>query len=178
MFRWLENRIAKKATDTARKEMESFVQGLKGMGHSELGPAVLMATVARNSIKERAVQLGFKEGYTLLSPFEFVKADPNCFLAINSVIKTCQKERNYVLASGFMVWEHTLRAVAAPELLPLAREMWAELKKGFPYVHDSYSAVLANPEANLPRSLWSDDYMEIPEGFGDGDACPNNHPSP
>jgi hypothetical protein len=117
-----------------------------------------MTTVARNW----AAELGFKKGSSLLSPLEFVNANPHCLLAIGGIIRACQEERNFALAAGYMVWLHTLRAVTNSDLRSLAQEMWEELQRGFPHVNESYAAIMAIPGVDLPLSVWSEDYMNVP----------------
>jgi hypothetical protein len=53
-------------------------------------------------------------------------------------------------AAGTMVWLHSMRALAFPELRELGRDMWNELQRGFPYVSDALSAIEALTGNPLP----------------------------
>jgi hypothetical protein len=53
-------------------------------------------------------------------------------------------------AAGTMVWLHSMRALAFPEVRELGRDMWKELQRGFPYVSDALSAIEALTGNSLP----------------------------
>ncbi|MAI91284.1 MAG: hypothetical protein CBB65_12640 [Hyphomonadaceae bacterium TMED5] len=65
------------------------------------------------------------------------------------------------LAAGCRVWHMTARAFSQPELRILGREMWTELRKGFPHAADG-AAVIFKMTGDLPRSS---DYDKIPPGL-------------
>ena len=39
-----------------------------------------------------------------------------------------------------MVWVHSVRGLTTPEMVPLVKEMWVELSKGFSYFSDGMTA--------------------------------------
>jgi hypothetical protein len=52
-------------------------------------------------------------------------------------IKELQAEGNAHAAAGLMVWLHTARAATDSQLRYLAKDMWAELERGFPFVDEA-----------------------------------------
>ena len=66
-----------------------------------------------------------------------------------------------VMAVGWIVWVHTFRAVQHPELMPLARSMWALLIRGAPYAFDQSETLV--PVVGFELRI--DDPNRVPEGF-------------
>ena len=124
--------ITRVANDKQIKEIGDFIDILRSMDDDEIGLAVVMAHGAR---------LGMLEGKGLdfMYPAECVVADPSIAVTLNANIRLYQREGRPQYAAGTMVWLHSLRpfyATAKPELRNLAREMWQEFSRGFPYVDD------------------------------------------
>jgi hypothetical protein len=66
-----------------------------------------------------------------------------------------------VVAVGWIVWVHTFRAIQNPELIPLAKSMWALLIRGAPFA----AAQAATLVPILGFELRVEQPDRVPEGF-------------
>jgi hypothetical protein len=127
---WLRQNIENWTSGARLRELHDFTEKAKNHTDMELGTVVAMATACR---------LIFQRAYSvdLLNPPVALAQMPFLALEIGRHIKAAQAERNFAVASGMMVWLHTVRAVETMELLPAANDMWSQLSRGFPYVQDA-----------------------------------------
>lgn len=65
------------------------------------------------------------------------------------------------MATGLMVWLHSIRASQTPEIRVRGREMWAELRRGIPYAR----AVATDFQAYVGMVLKIDGVERIPENL-------------
>ncbi|ANC03987.1 hypothetical protein AB688_18470 [Pseudomonas putida] len=117
------------ALKTQRKEMSAFVDQLAGMDGKEIGFLVAVATHQRNVLEE--------DGFRLMDPLVDYPMNPTVALRLGGIIREYQKAKQPSDAAGTMIWLHTMRVGGRHELRPLAREMWRQLSRGFPYVEES-----------------------------------------
>jgi len=75
-------------------------------------------------------------GWNLDDPDLVIVSDIACAMKVRRMINEVQ-EKEPTTAAGLMVWLHTLRATQTPEVRPKAREMWAQLQRGLPYVEEA-----------------------------------------
>ncbi len=66
-----------------------------------------------------------------------------------------------VMAVGWIVWVHTFRAIQHPELVPLAKSMWALIIRGAPYAFDQIETLVPV----LGFELRLEQPNRVPEGF-------------
>ncbi|WP_183211058.1 hypothetical protein [Brevundimonas halotolerans] len=135
------------------KEMQTFVDGLKAVDADELGFVVAQAASWRNELED--------QGYDLMDPLVFHALNPTAVSSLVKVVHGLQKQGIPQVASGLMVWVHTLRAGNSLRLRAKAREMWTELSRGFPHAVNARSAL------NEAAGAWLDieGYDEIPIGL-------------
>lgn len=150
---WLQKKVLKWSTGKRINEASHFVSMLSVMDGEEIGMTVAVATDFRHKL--------FDSGIHVMEPSLTVTAVPGAVYKITSTINALQKSGNMVDAAGLMVWAHTLRGAESLEVRGIARKMWGELSRGFPYTLNakydffSLSGILLN----------IDGYDEYPSGF-------------
>ena len=130
MFKWLQNRTEKYASDSATSDLSTFVQSLRGMDSEELGMVVAIAAVIRMNLRQ-AGRLP-DEALDIGSPIEPMKLEM-IRVALSRLVREFQKLNQPTDAVGAMVWVHSLRALRYPPVRLLGREMWKELTRGMPH---------------------------------------------
>lgn len=113
-----------------RKEMQQFIDGMAAMDGQEIGYLVANATDLRNRLEKAGFQ-------SLLDPIVFYSANPTCTIQIAGMIQDFQKAGDLQAAAALMVWAHTLRAAARPELRMQGRVLWGQLSRGFPHAEQA-----------------------------------------
>lgn len=153
MFRWLKRRAEIAVLRQMEEDIDRFLAGLRGADSSELGMVVAVATHWRRIFEEDNVDF--------LDPIHAKLANPLIAVKINRLIAKVQKE-NPELASGLMVWLHTLRAANNPEIRIKGRAMWGELRRGF---GEAYQGSLDISEIlGIKLHIESEaDFWQIPE---------------
>ena len=136
------------------KEIEGYLEILKGMDSSEIGMVVAIATHMRHGLAKH-------EGYDLLDPIILMGTTPETVLHLGRLIREYQKAGEMTDAAAMMVWLHTLRAAARPELRMKGRELWGHLERGFPYVLENASYL----EAMTGKAPELDGYDRYPKGL-------------
>ncbi len=131
---WFKRKIQIASVKTATEDLERFLKSLRGTSDEEIGMLVVVATMIR---------VNLRKGGRLPDDYLRIPArgdgSAHAPLYLSRLIRTFQKIDQPTDASGAMVWLHTLRSLAFPELRVLGREMWGELQRGFPYVERSFS---------------------------------------
>lgn len=117
------------------REIADYLVRLRGLSDTELGLVVVTAAHLRNS--SGAV------GLRLLDPALALSERPDLALLISRHIGKAQKNGRMHDAAGWFVWLHTLRAEQRLELKAAAREMWAELERGFPHMDGGVSTFIS-----------------------------------
>lgn len=128
--RWLSNKLVNWGVAVQRREIKSWLRNLRSLNSDDLGMIVTIATHVRHKIE-------LKYHVDLLDPIVTYARDPDIELVVHQMIKAFQSSGMPESAAGAMVWLHTLRCGAALELRPLGRELWRELRRGFPFIEQS-----------------------------------------
>jgi hypothetical protein len=153
---WLAQKVMKWSIQKQENELKEFLQKVSAADSSELGLPVLMATVYRHIFRRQT-------GLDLLRPAEVLVADHLICWRLSREVERLQSKKEFISATPVIIWVHSLRAMGELQLRPLGRELWRELKRGFPYVLD------ASHEPAF-SSLTSDDlegYECVPDGLGE-----------
>jgi hypothetical protein len=133
------------------KDINTTIRFLNGMDAAEVGLLLAIAADARNSTSRLSE--------VLLDLHAMAGPDAGWLPhQLNQKIKDCQHQR---LFTAWMIWLHTARAAQEPQLRYLAKEMWRELERGFPYL-DEVARELLNIHH---RSLVITRGAEFPEGL-------------
>ena len=161
MGNWLKRKIQIASVKAATEDLERFLKSLRGASDEEIGMLVVVATMIRVNLRKKGRL--HDEYLRIPTPGDGSGYAP---LFLSRLIKTFQKNGQPTDASGAMVWLHTVRSLAFPELRVLGREMWGELHRGFPYVERSFSEIEAM--TNSPVS----DMVRIEAKFLPSDLAP------
>ena len=132
---------------------KAFISGLRSADGEELGMVVAFATDWRRTIAQ--------SGIDLLYPDQCIRDDPFISYKLAKKIGYLQKAGKPEIASGLMVWVHTLRSIHSLELRPNGREMWGELERGFAWVEVS-AEILARIKG-FPLDVHG--YNSFPDGL-------------
>ena len=131
-----------------RKELNSFLEKLKGMDGAELGMPLAVATHFRHALEAA--------GHMPMDMIPYIAINPAFAQQLSRQANAFQSAGNLMAAVGPMVWCHTARAAISQELRPLARAMWGELARGLPHID----------AANVMFRQMSGSYLDI-EGASD-----------
>lgn len=123
---WLTNKIGQWSLRQQKEELETYLSILKSMDGPEIGFVLAIATHMRHGLESAHVDL--------MDPMACAAHKPDIAIELSRLINKFQKQGAPHIASGLMVWAHTIRAAIQPELRGIARAMWGELQRGFPYV--------------------------------------------
>lgn len=127
---WIANRVRSWATNSQKSEMVAFVEGLRAADSSEVGPILAIATHCRHDLFDNF-------GWQLLDPIVAEQLHPAITIELGSLIRQHQKARSTIYASGLMVWLFSVRAANIIELRQVGRDMWGQLERGLPFVHQA-----------------------------------------
>lgn len=123
---WFRRRDRVGPVETAREDLERFVESLRGMSDAEVGRVVAFAAIARVALRKS----GVLPDELLLLQIRPKKRRANAQLAVAQVVRSYQAEGMFREATGAMVWLHSLRALSTTEVRHLGREMWRQLQRG------------------------------------------------
>jgi len=168
MFGWLTDRMQGRATQSAAKEVQRFVDGLRRTPDRDLGVIVGIAAVVRVNMETHGI---LPEGL-----FASDSLPPGRELGvlqwrINGVARDFTKARQAADATGAMIWSYSLRCLNLPELRPLGREMWGELKRGFPHAEEALDEGEERLGRKFDARVWAE-WSAIPLGLEPEDPQP------
>ncbi len=129
MFGWLKRRMEMRFTAAMENDIRRFVAGLRGASAEEIGLLLLIANHWRRILEQEF-------GWNLDHPELIPAKHPAAAWHVNRMIQKVQKQ-NPAMASGLMVWLHTLRASDVPEIRLAGRELWGQLHRGMPHVRQA-----------------------------------------
>jgi hypothetical protein len=111
-------------------DIKTFLGAVKSMDTTELVNTLRIAHQQRLNFIERG------EGDPMF-PWEAVITNPELTLKLANRTRHLQEKGDVIslaVAAGLMLWVHTLRAVAYPEVLTNVRELWGEFESAFPHM--------------------------------------------
>lgn len=158
---WLRRRIQRAGVKGAITDLERFVVGLRRQSPEDIGMLVAVATILRVNLRsegklpDEVLRLG-----TLVPQDK--QADTQWY--VSRLIRRFQKMKRPSDAAGAMVWLHSLRAYAYPEVRLLARQMWGELERGFPHAFDALRFIEQTTGRSLPLGSLQASHF-VPEGL-------------
>ena len=143
----------KKFVKLAISEARDFIDKLKICDSSELGLPVALAAHYKNEYA--------RQGIDLSDPIVLQSVNPNVMVKLMADTSDFQLSDQQYLATGLVVWVISLRARYDLKLRALAREMWGQLERGFPYAEEAADAAFALNKIVLDIS----DSSEFPIGL-------------
>lgn len=146
---WLKRKIQLSSVKAAQEDLERFISSLRGASNEELGMLIATATI----IRLRLTQSGSLPLYafTLPTPGDGTARVP---LHLSNIVREFQKMGQPSDAAGAMIWLHSMRALAFPEVRHLGRQMWKELQRGFQNAPDALDDIEAITGKELPAEAW------------------------
>jgi hypothetical protein len=148
---FIANFILSNASKANERALDETIQWLRGMDAAELGLLVVIATDFRNR-SGQTMRTALLDFHTLSGP-----AHSTTPLAISTHINKIRDDK--ALVAGMMIWLHTARAAQDHRLRFKAKQMWAELGRGFPMIRDGEFAYFTI-NGNWPSVLNAGDYPE------------------
>ncbi len=148
-FRWIDRRVLKRQV----AELQSLLAVLASLTQEEIAELVVLATHVRHGMEQ--------EGNDMLNPHSLMLHKPDIALRLVRLIEGYRRNGNQTAASAMMIWAHTMRAAIRGELLPLARQMWRELSRGFPHLQAARDRLALALNTDFDIS----DATQFPTGF-------------
>lgn len=149
---WITTTLDGMETKRQRKELETFLAGLRFMSDAEMAELIVFATHTRHGLE--------RSGHNVLDPLTLNVTKPQVLPELIKLIQQFKAKGNEPAAAALMVWAHSLRAALRGELLPIGREMWRELARGFAGVANATQAVRQRVGTDVDVS----DASKIPAG--------------
>lgn len=168
---WLRTGMEDRARRSGAREVQRFIEGLRKMPDRDLGVIVGIAAVVRVNMEAHGVLPEGLFAREVLSPSD----DLGLYqMRINRIARQFAKDGQAADATGAMVWSYSLRCLNVGGLAPLGRELWAELRRGFPHAAEALDEGEERRGAKFDARVWAE-WDRIPPGFGppapeDGDG--------
>ncbi|MDB9871166.1 hypothetical protein OAD33_08835 [Alphaproteobacteria bacterium] len=138
MFNFFKNKAYDLSISTMKTDMSRFVEMLKGMDDCAIGGLVVGANWVRKNLEQHGQ---IPDKILSIGPVMDTLKCNQASLEISKAIKNHQQQGNNILASFMMVWLHSLRSLSSLELIPMGKNMWVELERGFLYVDKGFETV-------------------------------------
>jgi len=162
MFKeWLTAHLQERALKGSTKEMRGFIDSLKRTNDRGLGLVVACATVVRVNME---IHGALPEGLMGRAAQAQSQELGIMQMRLNQLSRQFSKRRQQGDAMGAMVLSYSLRALNVPELLPLGREMWGELGRGFEHVEGALREGESLNGKPFDRRVWAE-WRLIPPGL-------------
>ncbi|MBS3965979.1 MAG: hypothetical protein KGZ60_01820 [Truepera sp.] len=153
MFGWAKRKLEAASVNAQRDDINRFIAGLRGADDEEIGTMLVVANGIRiNLLRLGAIPVAALDFSIPRDADTQMKCDM-CPITLSSSIKQFQRDNQRSDAFGVMVWLHSVRALNAPELRSLGREMWGELARGFRYADEAYQDIREIAGDRLPPDL-------------------------
>ncbi|MBT3358190.1 MAG: hypothetical protein HN403_01010 [Rhodospirillales bacterium] len=158
---WLLGAMQGPAKKSAEKEVRRFIEGLRRTADRDMGVIVGIAAVIRINmeihgvIPERIFQTDTLPSANDLGVMQ---------MRINEAARQFTKMRQAADATGAMIWSYSLRCLNVAELRPLGRELWGELKRGFPHAEEALDEGQERIGKPFEARVW-EEWSMIPLGL-------------
>ena len=138
MFGWIKKKVTQASVSQMESDLNGFLRMLRGVPDDSMGSLLLGAAYVRQTLESN----GTMPPYLLRSPaVMYINDCHNVTMDIGKEISKHQRNNNQSMGGPHMVWGHSLRALAHLELVPLGKEMWQELVRGFLFLEDKIETV-------------------------------------
>lgn len=127
MLGWLKRKVQIASINAMGADIDRFLLGLRGASAEEIG-GILACTYHWMGFLER------KFGWNLDHPDLVMMQDIGASMMVGKCARHIQAKEP-ALATGLLVWLHTLRASSTPELRLRGRELWSQLTRGAAHIH-------------------------------------------
>jgi len=131
MFKdWMQGRAQK----SAARDVQALIDGLRKLPDRDVGVILAIATAVRVNMETHDV---IPEGIFQRNSLPSVREMGVMQMRINRTAVDFARAKLQADATGATIWSYSLRCLNVPGLRPLGREMWAELRRGFPHVEEA-----------------------------------------
>jgi hypothetical protein len=158
---WLKTHLGERALEAGRRELGRFVAGLRAMSDEDLGALVAIATVLRVNFESHDV---IPEDVFSADDMPSVERLGAYQMRVNKLIRQFERMQKPDDAAGAIVWSYSLRALNVPGLRDLGRDMWGQLRRGFPYVEAALDRAEAERDDPFPARV-RESWRIIPTGL-------------
>ncbi len=158
---WLKTHLGERALEAGRRELGRFVTGLRAMSDEDLGALVAIATVLRVNFESHDV---IPEDVFTADEMPSVERLGAYQMRINKLVRQFDRMRQPDDAAGAIVWSYSLRALNVPGLRDLGRDMWGELRRGFPQVEAALDRAEEKRDEPFPARV-RQEWRMIPTGL-------------
>jgi len=147
--RWLKGRTERSASAGSRRDLERFVESLRRQTAEELGTLVATAALIRTRMRS--------EGHFADDMLRVASSPEQALLTqrLGHMVTTYKNAKQPAEMAGTLVWLHTLRALAAPQLRILGRQLWEQLERGQPYAQRALRGIEVLSGKPLPLGAQS-----------------------
>ena len=154
--------MRRNARNSGEKELKRFIDGLKSMSDLDLGIIIAISTVIRVNMEGQGyLPTGLYGEERLPSPYDMGRYQ----IELNKLARDFNKMRQPTDAVGTLIVSYTLRCLNVPEMMPFGREMWAELRRGMPYVEQALKDGEQEKGETFPQQVWQQCRL-VPLGLG------------
>lgn len=159
---WLKRKIQLKAVKSAEEDIRRVLSTVKGLTDEEMGAVVATSTKLRLALVDHSLNL--KELFEIPAPHTsgFFQAAMGMF---GDRIRKQQSTGTLYSAAAMMIWHQSMRALVYPEITYLGKEMWREVRRGFPYAAELWSEVSLFENQITDLDLPADEIDYIPSGL-------------
>lgn len=134
--------------DEARKLFDVYVDSLKGMDGSEIGPVLDIARRFKDSMLQKIPPQDPYTPLVFLDPLAMSEEASLSYLEKwHKRIRSANPQTEAAVVGVLTIWWLSLAAAAFAELRFRGREMWSQLARGFPY------CATFDPEVDVPKGL-------------------------
>lgn len=124
------------ATRKQVAEAKDFLARVKSMNSDELAIPLVVTL-------ETADQARNEKGFDVFDPFSTMAQDPGASRYFSQLANDIKKSGRIGLATGAMIWCHTMRATVNYEVRPIVREIWKELHRAIPHAEEGRQELLS-----------------------------------
>lgn len=148
MFGWMKRKAEHSKIEAARADMSLYLDSLRGMTSSEMATGKVLAAVVLLKLGEDATVLrGILDG-----DIQDPRTVETVMASLERTLRSAQKDKNLLVASGLILWIHSVRAVSLPPLRAMGRDVWREILRGEPNFNDAVFSLITsglNPPPGL-----------------------------
>jgi hypothetical protein len=116
------------------REMIDCIGRLQSQDSDEVAAILAVAMHYRNSMLSELKM-------DLMYPLVAIQQDHRLADRLNRDLQEVQREKLFSLGSAIIVWLCTIRAAQEPALRSLGRDLWRQLARGFPHVHEAAASL-------------------------------------
>jgi hypothetical protein len=161
---WFLDGAVKRGAKNKLLEAQEYLNILRRIPETDRGVIVISATMMRYKLQyDGILSFDIFEGPAGIKNKNSYERS-QVALKISQFIERCQREGRSQDAQAAMVWGHAVRGLVTPEIVPIVKDIWVELSKGFPYADDGIAMHEMLSGDSVPQTV-ADNFNFIPHQF-------------